>query len=173
MTKKTPRLFCPTTTTEETKGLKLAWAFRGTTLLHCDKYSALIRSNNLCRDNGGNPVDSYLVSESPFSGEFNDFACPFYTTQRLSWYASSSNTPLHYVCLFMILSHVSFCFNTFLLFFSNLFIIQLQNLPFYLRMERDIFESVLAITSLPKKPSKKQPDYHRPNGAKAITEVCF
>lgn len=84
VTKKTLRLFCPTTTTEETKGLKLAWAFRGTTLLHCDKSSALIRSNNLCHDNGGNPVDSYLISESPFSGEFNDFACPLYTTQRLS-----------------------------------------------------------------------------------------
>ncbi len=84
MTKKTSRLFCPTTTTEETKGLELAWAFRGTTLLHCDKYSALIRSNNLCHDNGGNPVDPYLVSESPFSGEFNDFACPLHTTQRLS-----------------------------------------------------------------------------------------
>ena len=34
-------------------------------------------------------------------------------------------------------------------------------------------KSVLAITSLSKKPSKKQPDYRRPNGANAITEVCF
>jgi len=55
----------------------------------------------------------------------------------------------------MILSYVSFHFNTFLLFFQIFFVIQLQNFPFYLRMERDIFESVLAITSLPKKPSKK------------------
>lgn len=36
-----------------------------------------------------------------------------------------------------------------------------------------IFKIEARMLPVVKKPSKKQPDYHRLNGANSITEVCF